>query len=99
MGTILGWKRREKERKCISNMRNSEYVTRLISEISRSISTSTSQDLAGELVKAYKVDDKEMDQALELKLSKSTRVYPMDKVSNSSFTLVRFSPIDGTSCC
>jgi len=97
MGTILGWKRREKERKCISNMRNSEYVTRLISEISRS--TFTFQDLAGELVKAYKVDDKEMDQALELKLSKSTRVYPMDKVSNSSFTLVRFSPIDGTSCC
>ena len=78
-------------------MRNSEYVTRLISEISRS--TFTFQDLAGELVKAYKVDDKEMDQALELKLSKSTRVYPMDKVSNSSFTLVRFSPIDGTSCC
>lgn len=48
------------------------------------------QNLAGELVKAYKVDDKEMDQALELKLSKSTRVYPMDKVSNSSFTLQEF---------
>lgn len=50
----------------------------------------TFQDLASELVKTYKVDNKEVNQALELKLSKSTRVYLMDKVSNSPFTLVCF---------
>jgi len=55
------------------------------------------QDLASELVKTYKIDNKEVNQALELKLSKSTRVYLMDKVSNSPFTLVRFF-LDDASC-
>jgi len=67
------------------------------SHFSGLVSPFTLQDLASELVKAYKVDDKEVNQALELKLSKSTRVYLMDKVSNSPFTLVRFS-LDDASC-
>jgi len=38
MGTILGWKRRKKEGKRISNLRNSEYVINLISVVSPHLS-------------------------------------------------------------
>ncbi|KAJ3564397.1 hypothetical protein NP233_g8321 [Leucocoprinus birnbaumii] len=50
-----------------------------------------SKDPAADFVKPYKIDDKVMNQALELKLSKSVRVYPMDKVSNGKFTLQEFN--------
>lgn len=46
------------------------------------------QDLAPDFVKPYKVDDKTVDQALELRHGKSVRVFPMDKVSNGAITPV-----------
>ncbi|KXN89714.1 hypothetical protein AN958_05254 [Leucoagaricus sp. SymC.cos] len=44
------------------------------------------QNLAADFVKSYKIDDKTLDQALELKFGKSVRVFLMDKVSNGRFT-------------
>ena len=45
-------------------------------------------DLAPDFVKPYLVDDKTVNQAFELKHGKSTKVFNMDKVSNSCFTEV-----------
>jgi hypothetical protein len=46
------------------------------------------KDLAPDFVKPYKVNDKMVNQSLELKHGKSVRVFPMDKVSNGCFTPV-----------
>jgi len=46
-------------------------------------------DLAPDLVKPYKVNDKAMNQAFELKHGKSLKVFSMDKVSNGPFLEVR----------
>ncbi|EKM78499.1 hypothetical protein AGABI1DRAFT_60711 [Agaricus bisporus var. burnettii JB137-S8] len=43
------------------------------------------QNLAADFVKPYKIDEKMVNQALELKHGKSVRVFPMDKVSNGGF--------------
>jgi hypothetical protein len=43
------------------------------------------QDLAPEFVKPYKVNDKTVNQAFDLKHGKSIRSFLMDKVSNSTF--------------
>ena len=42
-------------------------------------------DLAQDLVKPYKVNDKTMNQAFELRHGKSLKVFMMDKVSNGPF--------------
>ena len=44
-----------------------------------------SKDLVATLVKPYKINDRVMDQALELKHGKSVRPFMMDKVSNGPF--------------
>jgi Plus-3 domain len=45
----------------------------------------TFEDLAADLVKPYKVNDKTVNQAFELKHGKSIRLFLMDKVSNAEF--------------
>jgi len=50
-------------------------------------------DLAADLVKPYKINDQTVNQAFELKHGNSVRTFPMDKVSNSPFTQVRFQLI------
>ena len=47
-----------------------------------------SKDLGPDLVKPYKINDKTVNQALELRHGKSVRLFNMDKVSNSPFLLV-----------
>ena len=44
------------------------------------------KDLAVDLVKPYKINDRMVDQAFELKHGKSVKVFAMDKVSNGPFT-------------
>jgi RNA polymerase-associated protein RTF1 len=51
-------------------------------------------DLAADFVKPYKIDEKMINQALELKHGKSVRVFPMDKVSNGKFSIVRVSSLE-----
>ena len=46
-------------------------------------------DLAPDLVKPYKVNDKTLNQAFELKHGKSVKTFNMDKVSNAPFVDVR----------
>jgi len=43
-------------------------------------------DLAPDFVKPYKINDKTINQAFELKHGKSMRTFNMDKVSNGSIT-------------
>ena len=43
------------------------------------------KDLAADLVKPYKINDRTVNQAFELKHGKSVRVFTMDKVSNGMF--------------
>ncbi|KAF8153059.1 hypothetical protein B0H34DRAFT_722097 [Crassisporium funariophilum] len=43
------------------------------------------KNLAPDLVKPYKIDDKLVNQALELKHGKSVKIWNMDKVSNGAF--------------
>lgn len=47
-------------------------------------------DLAPDLVKPYKVNEKTINQAFELKHGKSIKTFNMDKVSNASFMEVCF---------
>lgn len=46
------------------------------------------EDLGATLVKPYAINDQMVDRTLELKHGKSTKVFNMDKVSNSDFDLV-----------
>lgn len=46
-------------------------------------------DLASDLVRPYRVDDKAMNQAFELKHGKSLKIFTMDKVSNGPFSEVK----------
>ena len=46
-------------------------------------------DLAPDFVKPYKVNDKTMNQAFELRHGKSLKVFMMDKVSNGPFLEVK----------
>jgi RNA polymerase-associated protein RTF1 len=46
------------------------------------------KDLGADLVKPYKINDKTVNQALELRHGKSVRLFNMDKVSNSPFHTV-----------
>ena len=48
------------------------------------------KDLSAETVKPYKVNDKLVNQVLDLKHGKSIRSFNMDKVSNGPFVEVRF---------
>ncbi|THH18000.1 hypothetical protein EW146_g2928 [Bondarzewia mesenterica] len=48
------------------------------------------QNLAADLVKPYKMNDRTVNQAFELKHGSSAKAFPMDKVSNSSFTQREF---------
>lgn len=43
------------------------------------------KDLGADLVKPYKINDKTVNQALELRHGKSIRLFNMDKVSNGPF--------------
>lgn len=45
----------------------------------------TPEDLGPDLVKPYKIDDKTVNHAFELKHGKSVRLFNMDKVSNADF--------------
>ena len=54
------------------------------------------KDLAADLTKTYKIDDKNMNQAMELKIGRSVRVMTMEKVSNGAFTEVGRSQEHGT---
>jgi hypothetical protein len=54
----------------------------------------TFSDLAADFVKPYKIDEKMINQALELKHGKSVRVFPMDKVSNGNFSSVRLLSLE-----
>lgn len=51
------------------------------------------EDLGPDLVKPYKIDDKTVNHAFELKHGKSVRLFNMDKVSNSEFLPVGVSSI------
>lgn len=46
-------------------------------------------DLGADLVKPYNFENQITDQMLELRHGKDTKLFPMDKVSNSPFTDVR----------
>ena len=46
-------------------------------------------DLAPDFVKPYKVNDKTMNQAFELRHGRSLKVFMMDKVSNGPFLEVK----------
>jgi len=50
-------------------------------------------DLAPDFVKPYKINDKTVNQAFELKHGKSMRTFNMDKVSNGPITDVRWMDI------
>ncbi|KAG5644828.1 hypothetical protein DXG03_007553 [Asterophora parasitica] len=47
-------------------------------------------NLAADFVKPYRINDKTVNQALELKHGKSVRSFPMDKVSNAVFSAKEF---------
>jgi RNA polymerase-associated protein RTF1 len=49
-----------------------------------------SKDLSADPVKPYKINDKFVNQALELRHGKSIRLFNMDKVSNAPFLQARF---------
>ncbi|KAM6501241.1 hypothetical protein JOM56_004255 [Amanita muscaria] len=53
-------------------------------------------NLAADQVKPYKIDDRTMNQALELKVGKSSRIWPMEKVSNGPFTEKEFRWFEST---
>ncbi|KAF8624657.1 hypothetical protein AX17_006988 [Amanita inopinata Kibby_2008] len=48
------------------------------------------KDLAADLVKPYKINDRTVNQAFELKHGKSVKVFTMDKVSNGQFVEKEF---------
>jgi RNA polymerase-associated protein RTF1 len=48
------------------------------------------KDLGADLVKPYKVNDVPVNQSIELKHGKSTKIWMMDKISNASWNDVRF---------
>ena len=48
-----------------------------------------SSELSPTTIKPYKVNEQLTNQELELKHGQSTRRFPMDKISNSPFVLVR----------
>lgn len=49
----------------------------------------TAVDLVSDGVKPYKVNDRAINHAVELKHGKSIKVFNMDRISNSPFTDVR----------
>lgn len=50
-----------------------------------------SQDLGANLTRPYKINERTVNQALELKHGKSVKTFNMDKVSNAAFDAVRSS--------
>ncbi|KAG6827815.1 hypothetical protein H0H92_010393 [Tricholoma furcatifolium] len=48
------------------------------------------QDLGADTVKPYRINDRQIDQTIELKHGKSLKPFPMDKVSNGGFTPKEF---------
>lgn len=57
----------------------------------RSVATSinSSSELGADLPKSYQINDKTLNQGLDLKHGKSVKMFLMDKVSNSPFEPVR----------
>ncbi|KAF9442144.1 plus-3-domain-containing protein [Macrolepiota fuliginosa MF-IS2] len=54
------------------------------------------QNLSADFVKPYNINEKMINQALELKHGKSVRVFHMDKVSNGAFSLKEFERLKAT---
>ena len=66
-------------------MRNNECVYCIVPVVS---SVEVLAGVSPDLVKPYKIDDKSINQLIELKHGKSVKLFMMDKVSNSVFNQV-----------
>jgi RNA polymerase-associated protein RTF1 len=80
---IRGWPTR------ISDMRDLECVLATLFMVRMAVKLL--KDLGADFVKPYKINDKTVNQALELRHGKSVRLFNMDKVSNSAFLPVCIS--------
>lgn len=74
---------------CVQDMRDHKCVLATLHAVGMVVELL--RDLGPDLVKPYKVNDKTVNQALELRHGKSVRLFNMDKVSNGPFLPVRLT--------